>query len=189
MVSLRQCRSRGPPPRRPGRSNMDLRQTAVNTLGYQLECAPKLRPPAHRHRGSAPWPANVDAAPGLAAGSGWTKRSSGWSQAVGQALKQVSSTPNQRIEVSDRHGERSGRERPRRGRVASCDNFLLPQAASRAALHAQIGSRNVTSVSSSNSTDLGYGVLALKSAQLTRTARQLRRAARPLRPGPAVAGQ
>jgi hypothetical protein len=46
----------------------------------------------------------------------------------------------------------------------------------------------MTSVSSSNSTELGYGVLALKPAQPTGTARQLRRAARAPRTASAVVG-
>lgn len=154
---------------------MDLRQTAVNALSYQLDRTPELRPPERRQRGSEPRSANVHAAPGPAAGRGWTKRSSGlggWPSA-----KQVSSTPG-----ATRTGATG------RGRVASCDNFLLPQAASRAALHVQIGGGNMTSVSSSNSTELGYGVLALKPAQPTGTARQLRRAARATRTASAVVG-
>src|SRR5271166_1530835 len=94
MVTLRAAAgSRGPPPRRPGRSNMDLRQTAVNALSYQLDRAPKLRPPERRQRGSEPWSANVHAAPGPAAG--WTKRSSGLVGGGWPSAKQVSSTPNQ----------------------------------------------------------------------------------------------
>jgi hypothetical protein len=46
----------------------------------------------------------------------------------------------------------------------------------------------MTSVSSSNSTELGYGVLALKPAQPTGTARQLRRAGRVPRTASAVVG-
>jgi hypothetical protein len=66
----------------------------------------------------------------------------------------------------------------------------------------QIGSRNMTSVSSSSSTELGYGVSALEPAEprettehplalryLVQAARQLRPAARPLRTASAVAGQ
>jgi hypothetical protein len=49
---------------------MDLRQTAVNTLSYQLDRAPKLRPPEHRHTGSEPRSADVHAAPART-GSGW----------------------------------------------------------------------------------------------------------------------
>ena len=52
--------------------------------------------------------------------------------------------------------------------VSSYD-LLLTQAASRAALHIQIGSRNMTDVSSSNSTELGYGVSALQPAEPTGT--------------------
>jgi hypothetical protein len=63
---------------------MDLRQTAVNTLGYQLECAPKLRPPAHRHRGLEPRSADIHAAPGPAAGRGWTNGRQGRSAVTGQ---------------------------------------------------------------------------------------------------------
>jgi hypothetical protein len=67
--------------------------------------------------------------------------------------------------LADRRGEQ--------GVVGSpCNNFLLTRAASRAALHVQIGSRNMTSVSSSNSTDstdLGYGVSGLQPAQPTGT--------------------
>ena len=74
---------------------MDLKQAAVNTLSYQLDRAPKLRPPARRHRGSEPRSADVHAAPGPAAGRGWTKRSSGLGGGGWPSAKQVSSTPNQ----------------------------------------------------------------------------------------------
>lgn len=127
--------SRGPPPRRPGRSNMDLRQTAVNALSYQLDRAPKLRPPERRQRGSEPGSANVRAVPGPAAGRGWTKRSSG--------LVDAEPTPSRF--PADR-GQRPGRERPGRGRVASCDNFLPAQAASRAPLQVRIDGGSTTSV-------------------------------------------
>jgi hypothetical protein len=152
---------------------MDLRQTAVNTLSYELDRAPMLRLPARRHRGSEPRCANVHAAPGPAAGRGWTNGRQGWSAPTANP-SEVSGRPTRR---------------PGRGRVASCTNFLLAQAASRAALHVQIGGGNMTSVSSSNSTELGYGVLALKPAQPTGTARQLRRAARAPRTASAVVGQ
>jgi hypothetical protein len=49
------------------------------------------------------------------------------------------------------------------------NDLLLTQAASRAALHIQIGSRNMTDVSSSNSTELGYGVSAPQPAEPTGT--------------------
>ena len=74
---------------------MDLRQTAANALSYQLDRAPKLRPPERRQRGSEPRSANVHAAPGPAAGRGWTKRSSGLVGGGWPCAKQVSSTPNQ----------------------------------------------------------------------------------------------
>jgi hypothetical protein len=165
---------------------MDLRQTAVNTLSYQLDCAPMLRPPARRHRGSEPRSANVHAAPGPAAGRGWTNGRQGWSAPTAKTGF-VDAEPTPSRFPADR-GERPRRERPGRGRVASCNNFLLAQAASRAALRVQIGGGNMTSVSSSNSTELGYGVLALKPAQPTGTARQLRRAARAPRTASAVVG-
>jgi hypothetical protein len=56
---------------------MDLRQTAVNALSYQLDRAPKLRQRKRRQRGLEPRSANVHAAPGPAAGRAWTRRSSG----------------------------------------------------------------------------------------------------------------
>ena len=71
---------------------MDLRQTAVNTLSYQLERAPKLTPPARRHRGSEPRSANVHAArdpPRAAAGPTVVKAGRR------RPPKQVSSTLNQ----------------------------------------------------------------------------------------------
>jgi hypothetical protein len=74
---------------------MDLKQTAVNTLSYQLDRAPKLRPPARRHRGLEPRSADVHAARGPAAGRGWTERSSGLVGGGWPSAKQVSSTPNQ----------------------------------------------------------------------------------------------
>ena len=82
---------------------MDFRQTAVNTLSYQLDRTPKLRQPERRQRGSEPRSANVHAAPGPAAGRGWTKRSSGlvgggWSSAK-TGLVDAVPTP---IEVSGR---------------------------------------------------------------------------------------
>jgi hypothetical protein len=43
---------------------MDLKQTAVNTLSYQLDRAPKLTPPARRHKGLEPWVCGCHAAPG-----------------------------------------------------------------------------------------------------------------------------
>ncbi len=45
MVALRRCRrSRGPPPRRPGRSNMDVRQTEHPlVLLYLVRAARQLR--------------------------------------------------------------------------------------------------------------------------------------------------
>jgi hypothetical protein len=184
MVALGR-RGRGPPPRRPVRSNMDLRQTAINPLSYQRDRVPKLRPPAGRHRGSEPRCANVHAAPGPAAGP-QTNGRQGWSAPTAKTGF-VDAEPTPSRFPADR-GERPRRERPGRGRVASCTNFLLAQAASRAALHVQIGSRNMTSVSSSNFTELAYGVLALKPAQPTGTARQLRRAARAPRTASAVVG-
>jgi hypothetical protein len=74
---------------------MDLRQTTVNALSYQLDRAPKLRPPARRHRGLEPRSADVHAAPGPAAGRGWTERSSGLVGGGWPSAKQVSSTLNQ----------------------------------------------------------------------------------------------
>jgi hypothetical protein len=74
---------------------MDLRQTAVNTLSYQLDRSPKLRPPARWHRGLEPRSADVHAAPGPAPGRGWTERSSGLVEGGWPSAKQVSSTPNQ----------------------------------------------------------------------------------------------
>ena len=73
--------------------------------------------------------ANVHASAGPGASRGWTISGQGRSAAVGQASKQVSSTP--------------------RGGSFVTTFFSL----SRAALHLQIGSRNMTSVSSSNSTE------------------------------------
>src|ERR1700730_4814988 len=119
------------------------------------------------------------------------------------ALGRRSRGPPPRRPVRSSMGPVSGRPagRPRRGRVASCTNFLA-QAASGAALRVQVGSRNMTSVSSSNSTEVGYGVSALKPAEPTgatehplallylgQAARQLRPAVRPLRTASAVAGQ
>jgi hypothetical protein len=49
---------------------MDLRQTAVNTLSYQLDRAPKPRRAERRQTGPEPRSANVLAAPGPAAGPG-----------------------------------------------------------------------------------------------------------------------
>ena len=56
---------------------MDLRQTAVITPNYHLDRAPKLTPSHRRQSGSEAQFADVHAAPGPAAGRGWTKRSSG----------------------------------------------------------------------------------------------------------------
>lgn len=56
---------------------MDLRQTAVNTLSYQLDRAPKLRRAERRQTGPVPRSANVLAAPGPAAGAGRTERWAG----------------------------------------------------------------------------------------------------------------
>ncbi len=75
---------------------MDLKQTAVNTLSYQQDRAPKLRPPARRHRGLEPrGSADVHAAPGPDTGRGWTKRSSGLVGGGWPSAKQDSSAPNQ----------------------------------------------------------------------------------------------
>jgi hypothetical protein len=173
---------------------MDLGQTAVNALSYQPDRAPTLRLVERRQRGSESRFANVRAAPGADAG---LNDGQGWSEAVGQALKRVSSTPNQ-----PHRGFRPTEERPGRGGVASCNNFLRARATSRGALHVQIGGRNMTSVSSPNSTELGYGVSALQPAEPAGTterplallypvcaARQLRHVARPVRTASAVAGQ
>jgi hypothetical protein len=185
MVTLRAVAgSRGRPPRRPGRSNMDLRQTAVNTLSYQLDRAPKLRPPGRRQRGLEPRSANVHAAPGPAAGRGWTKRSSGLVGGGWPSAKQVSSTPNQPHRgFRPTEGNQDGSDRDVLGSHRYVTPFFSLRLSSRAALHVQIRGGNMTSVSSSNSTELGYGVLALKPAQPTGTARQLRRAARAPRTG------
>jgi len=168
---------------------MGPRQTAVNTLSYSTRSRPKAEVGQsvgkndrnQRLRMSTPRRAPPRAVAGPTVVRAGRRR----------LVERQNRFPRRRtnpIEVSGRPTGRPGRERPGRGRVASCNDFLLAQAASRAALHVQIGSRNMTSVSSSNSTELGYGVLALKSAQATGTARQLRRAARSLRTASAVVG-
>jgi hypothetical protein len=111
-------------------------------------------------------------------------------------------------ECPRRTGPAAGRSRTnRRGDQDVVGSHFVPTFFSlrpRVAQHStlQIGSRNMTSVSSSHSTELGYGVSVLKPAESTGTtehrltllylvqaARQLRPAARPLRTASAVAGQ
>jgi hypothetical protein len=93
---------------------MDLGQTAVNTLRYQLDRAPTLRPVERRQRGSEPRSANVRAAHGPAPGRGWTKRSSrlvgdGWLSAK-TGLVNAEPTPSwfRPTEGSDQEGSDRG---------------------------------------------------------------------------------
>jgi hypothetical protein len=101
---------------------MDLRQTAVNTLSYQLDGAPKLRPPARRHRGLEPRSADVHAAPGPAAGRGGPNDRQGWSEAVGQALNRSRRRRTNPIEVS---GRPRGATATWSGRIVSTTFFSL----------------------------------------------------------------
>ena len=128
---------------------MDLRQTAVNTLS----CSTGSRPKAEADRASAkPIETGVCERPrrtGARRGPRLDQRSSGpvgggWSTAK-TAFVDAKPTPS-RFPADGANKTWSGR-------------FRLTQAASRAAIRVQIGSRNMTSVSSSNSTELGYGVL------------------------------
>jgi hypothetical protein len=75
---------------------MGPRQTAVNTLGYSTGSRPKAEAGRGSAKRSEPASANVHAAVGPGAGRGWTNGGQGRSAAVGQAPKQVSSTPNHR---------------------------------------------------------------------------------------------
>lgn len=63
---------------------MDLKQTAVNTLSHQLDRAPKLTPPARRHKGLEPRVCGSHAVPGAAAGRGWTNGRQGRWAVAGQ---------------------------------------------------------------------------------------------------------
>jgi hypothetical protein len=139
----------------------DLRQTADNTLSYQLG----------------------------------TNGRQGWS------------APTAKIDFVDAEPTPSRFPADRRSDQDVVGSHLVPTFFSlrpRVAPHftSQIGSRNMTSVSSSSSTELGYGVSALEPAEprettehplalryLVQAARQLRPAARPLRTASAVAGQ
>jgi len=121
---------------------MDLRQTAINTLSYQRDRVPKLRPPAGRHRGSEPRCANVHAAPGPAAGP-QTNGRQGWSAPTAKTGF-VDAEPTPSRFPADRRGDQDvvGSHR-----VTTFFSLRL-----RVAQHftLQIGSRKMTSVSSSN---------------------------------------
>jgi hypothetical protein len=170
---------------------MDLRQAAVNTPKCQLDRVSKRRRPERRQRRSRPWWANVHAARDAK-----RARTNCLQSCSAPTAPQVWSTaePNH-IEVARRPARR-----PRRGRVALCTDFLLAHAASRAAIQIQIGSRNMTSASSSKSAELGCGVSALEPSEPTLTtehplillylgeaARLVPPTARPLRNASAVA--
>ena len=173
---------------------MGLRLTADNTLSYQLDRVPEPMPAMRRQRRSEPRCANVHAIRPAVDRSGTNGRQD--SSAPTAKTGFVDSEPTPSRFPADRRGDQDVL------RSHLCTNFLLAQAASRAALHVQIGSRNMTSVSSSNTTKLGYGVSALKPAEPTETtehplallylvqaARQLRPVTRPLRTTSAVASQ
>ena len=141
---------------------MGPRQTAVDTLSDSTGSRPKAEVGQsvgkndrnRRLRTSTPRRAPVQAATGPTVVRAGRRR----------LAERQNRFPRRRTNPIEVSGRPTGR--PRRGRVASFSDFLLTQVASRAALHAQIGSRNMTSVSFS--TQAGLRITEVPSPELPR---------------------